>query len=254
MIYLMNVLLYLLVFVLGLSIGSFLNVVIYRVPRGEGIVLGRSHCPSCGVTLQGRDLIPLVSYALLKGQCRSCHSKISPRYSAVELVTGLVFVLTVWVKGFTLLSGVIALFASVLIAISVIDWDTMTIPDGLVLATLALTIPFFLVQEGISIPQRLIGFFIVSLPMLLLAKVINGAFGGGDIKLIAVCGLILGASNVVLAAFLSIVLGGIYATYLLLNKQSKPEAHMPFGPFLCAGCYLSTLCGEQLVSWYLGQF
>lgn len=254
MLYLTDIIVYVVIFLLGLSIGSFLNVVIYRVPRGESIVFGRSHCTSCGVTIGALDLIPVVSYLLLKGKCRNCQNTISPRYGAVELSTGLLFVLTFVRMGVTPMAVVGVLFAALLIAVSVIDWDTMTIPDGLVIAAAVLAVPFYLIQDGISLPQRLIGFFIVSLPMLLLATAIGGAFGGGDIKLIAVCGFILGAKNVVLAMFIAVLLGGSYASYLLLTKKSKVGTQIPFGPYLCAGCYLSMLFGTDLVGWYLGQF
>lgn len=243
-----------LVFFTGATLGSFLNVVAYRLPRGMDFVSGRSQCPQCHIQLGPQDLVPLFSYLFLRGRCRNCGGRISLRYPLVEACTGLLFVLVVWVLGPTILAGITCLFTALLVVITLIDADTMTIPDGLVLAVGVLVIPFWLVQEGISPLERLIGFFAVSLPMLLLALAIEGAFGGGDIKLMAVCGLILGVKNLVFATFVAILLGGFYSIYLLASKKSQAGAQIPFGPYLCVGCYLSCLWGTPLVAAYLGQF
>lgn len=254
MTYIINTIMYAMIFIYGSVIGSFLNVVIYRVPRKENIAKGRSHCPVCGTQIKNYDLIPILSYLLLKGSCRNCQSHISKRYPLVEIATGVICVFTFWMNGINVTSACLCIFASILLAIGLIDWDTMTIPDELVISIIICAIPFFFLQPEIAIWSRIAGFFIVSLPMLVLAMIIPGAFGGGDIKLMAASGLILGMANSVVAVFIGILIGGSYAIYLLYLKKIERKDHMPFGPSLCIGCYLGCLYGGRIIEWYLGFF
>lgn len=242
------------IFIFGSVIGSFLNVVIYRVPKKENIALGRSHCPSCGKTIKSYDLVPILSYLILGGKCRNCKSHISKRYPLVECFTGVICVITFMVYGMNPLSLCLFVYASILITIGLIDWDTMTIPNELIFSVFVCSIPFFFLETEVGIVSRIIGFFIISVPMLLLSMAISGAFGGGDIKLMAVSGLILGAGNTVVAMFIGVLLGGSYAIYLMSTKKVDKKSHMPFGQCLCAGCYLAALYGEAIVQWYLGFF
>lgn len=242
------------IFLIGTFIGSFLNVVIYRVPKKETVVFGRSHCMTCNEQIKYRDLCPILSYIFLGGKCRNCKSKISPRYASIEFLTGIIFLITFAVNGLNVHSVVMAVFSAVLIVITMIDFDTMTIPDGLVITTMILAIPLLFIDDGITLKSKIIGFFVISVPMLVLTMIIGGAFGGGDIKLIAACGLILGAKNVAFAMFVAILIGGFVAIYLLSTKKTKKNAQIPFGPYICIGCYISMLYGTEIVSWYLGQF
>ncbi len=245
---------YVMTFIYGSIIGSFLNVVIYRIPRKENIALGRSHCPNCGEQIKNYDLIPIISYMILKGRCRNCKTHISKRYPLVEMFTGVICVCTFMVNGFNIISVLLAIYAMILIAISFIDWDTMMIPDELVISIIVCSIPFFFLQPEMLIWSRVGGFLIVSVPMLLLAMIVPGAFGGGDIKLMAASGLILGLGNTVVAAFIGILIGGTYAIYLLRTNKVERKGHMPFGPSLCMGCYIAALYGEAIIQWYLGFF
>lgn len=238
-------------FMLGCCIGSFLNVVIYRLPLHKSLVTGRSSCTSCGTQIKAYDLVPVFSYLFLKGKCRNCKTHISIRYLLVEVTMGVVCVGTVWMRGFTLLSACWCIYGAILIVISLIDWDTMLIPDSLNIAILIIAIPICLLANDLTILERLIGFFIISLPLLICTLIINGAFGGGDIKLMAVSGLLLGPYNIVVAFFIAVLVGGTYASYLLFVRKKGRKAHMPFGPFLCLGCYGGFLFAEAIIKWYI---
>lgn len=249
-----NILLYLMIFIYGACIGSFLNVVIYRVPNEISIAKGRSYCPRCNTQIKNYDLIPIMSYLNLGGKCRSCSEKISMRYPLVEGFTGLIAVMIFMVKGFTIFSVFIFAVSAILIAITMIDFDTMTIPNGLVITMLPIAIIMAFMQKNVSILSSMIGFFAVSIPMLLLNMLIADSFGGGDIKLIAVCGLMLGWPNTLLAMFIAILLGGIYAVYLLISGKSKRGAHIAFGPYICLGVYVAMLYGNEIIKFYLGMY
>ncbi|MGB5822448.1 MAG: prepilin peptidase [Proteocatella sp.] len=254
MVVLINVLLYLIIFIYGACIGSFLNVVIYRVPNEISIAKGRSYCPKCNTQIRNCDLIPIASYLKLKGRCRQCSEKISSRYPFVELFTGLIAVMVFMVKGFTMISVTVFIVSAILIAITMIDFDTMTIPNGLVVAIIPLAVYMALMQSDVSLWSSIIGFFAVSVPMLLLNQVIPDSFGGGDVKLIAVCGFMLGWENTLLAMFIAILIGGMYAVYLLVSGKSKRGAHIAFGPYICLGVYISMLYGNEIIKLYLGMF
>lgn len=233
------------------SIGSFLNVIIYRVPLGISVAKGRSFCPHCHTTIKPYDLIPLLSYALLGGRCRHCKTHISLRYSVVEGVTGFMGMFLVYRYGLTSLGlCVFALFA-LLLVMALIDIDTMEIPNGLVMCFAVLAIPFALCQHDISLWERLFGFFIISLPMTVMTMAIPNAFGGGDIKLMAACGLILGYQNTLFAMFIGVVLGGLFAMYFLRTKQAEKGSQLCFGPYLGVGIFVAQLFGSHCIAWYL---
>lgn len=239
-------------FVFGSCVFSFLNVVIYRVPRHLGFVKGRSCCPACGARLRFEDLVPIVSWVALKGRCRYCKAPISVRDTAVELLGGVLACLCFLRYGFSMRAMVAFLFLAVGTAISLVDLDTLEIPDGFLAAVLvlsALSVPAF---PEITISQRAAGFFIVSVPMLLLTLKIPGAFGGGDIKYTAAAGLLLGWKNSLLAVFLAIVSGGIYGAFLLVFRKGGRKDRFAFGPFLCAGMAAALLWGEAFFEWYMG--
>ncbi|MFI3327341.1 MAG: prepilin peptidase [Clostridia bacterium] len=252
MLELLYFIMYFFVFLTGISIGSFLNVVIYRVPLNISVAKGRSFCPNCNTQIKNYDLIPILSYLFLKRKCRACKQPISPRYCIIELFTGLIAILVTYIVGFNYLAICIFIMSAILLAIAVIDIDTMTIPDGLIIALIVIAIPIAFLQPEITILERVIGFFAVSLPMLLLTLKIPTAFGGGDIKLLAVCGFIIGYQNILLAMFLASILGGIFAISLLQRKKAGKKSEMCFGPYLSIGIFVSALFGSQIISWYLG--
>ncbi len=243
--------LYLMVFIFGSCIASFLNVIIYRLPQDISISRGRSFCPCCKTQLKSYDLFPIFSWLFLKGKCRSCGKKISIRYPLVELLGGIVSVLTFFCYGFNIKSIIVFTFFSILICIAFIDLDTMEIPDVL---NFALGIPcvlsVFLFKE-ITIKERLIGLVCVSGFLLLMAIFIKGSFGMGDVILMAFSGFFIGHKNIILALFIAILITGSYAIIKLSTKKLKRTDHIAFGPCLCIGIFVSHLYGEQLINAYL---
>lgn len=239
------------VFVLGCCIGSFVNVAALRLPEGKSFVKGRSECPLCGAQLHACELIPLFSYLFLRGKCRSCKGQISPRYPVVEAACGFLFLLCFWWYGFSYEALLGCLIVSLLLCVFLVDAGTMTIPNGLVLAFFAPCALDLLLTGLDGIWWRVLGFFVVSVPMLLLSKFIPGSFGGGDIKLIAVCGFLLGTGPVLFAAFLAIVSCGFAAIGLLVSKRVKKGTHIAFGPYLAAGILLARLFYEPVINTYL---
>ena len=254
MIYLAYGIIYLIVFLLGITIGSFLNVLIYRIPRKLDFVKGRSFCPRCENQLKALDLMPVLSFLLLKGKCRYCGEKISVRYPLVELLGGLGAIASAAVFGLTIKATLVFLVIAILIVITFIDIDFQEIPDGCNLAIFIIGVIMFFVDSDISMWSMIMGFFIVSVPMLLITMVIDGAFGGGDIKLCAACGVLLGAPGVILGSFVGIILGGIFGVYLLLSKKKELKEHFAFGPFLSIGMIVSMFFETEIINWYLGLF
>jgi leader peptidase (prepilin peptidase)/N-methyltransferase len=248
------ILLYGLLFLMGASIFSFLNVVIYRLPAGISFVSGRSHCPKCDATLAWYDMVPVVNWFVLRGKCRNCHAPISFRYPAVELLGGLLALACFLKYGMTAQFVTAFAWLAVLTVIGFIDFDTMEIPNGLVAALLVIGLVDVCLNARPLCLERLLGVVVVSVPMLLLALAVPGAFGGGDIKMMAATGLMLGWKLNLLATFLAIVGGGFYGIFLLASKKADRKSHFAFGPFLCIGLAVSLFVGERLLTWYLGFF
>jgi len=237
--------------ILGASIGSFVNVAALRRSKGRGFLTGRSHCPLCNEVIKWYDLIPILSWLMLLGRCRKCKARVSPRYILVEITAAILFALTFMVYGFTLMTVLSLAVVVILLAIALIDLETMEIPNGLTIALIPLAIASVWVFPQVSLISRGIGFLAVSLPMLVIALVVSGAFGGGDIKLMAVCGFLLGWQNTLLAFFAAVVLGGGWAIYLMASGKRKRGEHMVFGPAICIGVFFALLFGEEILDWYL---
>jgi leader peptidase (prepilin peptidase) / N-methyltransferase len=254
MLYVVYFLLYFLIFLFGSCIGSFLNVIIYRVPRGIPFWKGRSFCPICNVTLKPYDMIPVLSYFFLRGRCRNCNSKISQRYPLVETITGLIALLIYWETDFSLIYLEYFVFASVLVAIAFIDYDTMTIPNGLLLVLAFPAIAALFLNGQPDLLSRIVGFFAVSLPMFLLTLAIPECFGGGDIKLIASCGFMLGWQNTLLAIFIALLFGGAHGIYLIIKDKNNRKKHFAFGQYICIGVFAAMLYGDLIINGYLQIF
>lgn len=241
-----------LIWLFGASIFSFLNVVIYRVPRQISFVRGYSHCPDCGHRLSGLDMVPVFSWLFLRGRCRYCGGKVSPRYTWIELIGGCIALLCVFKIGYNLEAVTIFAFLGMLTVVAFVDIDTMEIPNGFVLTILILGAVSIVTVPGISLVERLIGMVSVSLPLLLITLVIPGAFGGGDIKLMGACGLLLGWRLSLVSLFLAVLTGGLYGMYLLGTRKKGRKEHFAFGPFLCVGMFAALFWGQMLTDWYLG--
>jgi leader peptidase (prepilin peptidase)/N-methyltransferase len=235
---------------LGSCFGSFVNAAAYRSVRGDSFVKGRSSCPHCQKTLRWHELIPVVSYLAQCGRCRGCGESVSKRYLLTELIMSAVTVLCFLRFGFTLMTVLAFAVSVILLAISLIDAQSMEIPDGLVAALIPFAAAAVWLRPDITLLERGIGLAAVSLPMLLMALIVRGGFGGGDIKLMAVCGFLLGWQCVLLAFFIALVIGVLFA---LMTKKKKGE-HFAFGPFLCAGTAAAMLYGEEVIIMYLSLF
>lgn len=258
------------VFILGASIGSFLNVVIYRVPAGLSVLYPPSRCPQCLHKLGKRENVPVFGWLLLRGRCRHCQAKISSRYPIVEAVTGLIFLLVFWMFGFSVQTIGYWAFCSWLLALSMIDFDTMTLPEPLTRSGLVLGLIFQLgigyVAQAASISSTInqlmfgisgavVGIWLLSL-ITIFGSLILGqtAMGWGDSKLAAMMGAWLGWKYLLLAGFIACALGafvggGAIAIGLLDRKQP-----MPFGPFLAMGAAIALFWGEAILSSYLRLF
>lgn len=239
-----------LLFIFGIIIGSFLNVVIYRLPKHESIVFGPSHCMNCNEKIKSYDLIPILSYLILGGKCRHCHTKISMRYPLIEFFNGLLYVWIFSVYGITLDSVLLMAFTSSLLVIAMIDFDTMDIYDGVLVTILILGV-LRLALNFDSFPNAALGGLIVSIPLYIIAMLTQG-IGGGDVKLMAVAGFFLGVKATVVGTFIGILTGGFWGIILLTLFKKEGKAMIPFGPFLCLGMFLASLYGTQIANWYLG--
>ncbi|MCQ4638023.1 prepilin peptidase [Anaerovorax odorimutans] len=242
------------ILIAGICIGSFLNVLIYRIPEKISFAKGRSFCPACGHELRAIDLVPVISFLFLKGKCRYCGDKISFRYPLIELLGGAFALWSALSFGLTWQAVVGFAVSCILLVIAFIDIDTMEIPDGLVLALLVLAVVSLICFRDITWISGVIGFFVISLPMLLMNLIIKDSFGGGDIKLCAACGLMLGWQQMLAAALIALVTGGIYGAYLLITKKKDRKDHFAFGPFLSFGIIVALFAGNFLIQSYLAIF
>lgn len=246
------IILYIMIFLIGISIGSFLNVCIYRIPKKEDIVFERSHCMSCGNVLKWYELIPLFSFLVQGGKCRNCKTKLSVQYPLIELLNGLIYVWIFIVKGFCPESILFCICASVLIVISVIDWRTFEIPFGcnIIIGILGIVRVFLNLAHWYD---YVIGFFVVSGLFLIIYWITKGrGIGGGDIKLMAAAGLLLGWLNILLSLMIGSIAGSVI--HLALMKVQGKDRVLAFGPYLAFGIFISMLYGNDIITWYLGMF
>jgi leader peptidase (prepilin peptidase)/N-methyltransferase len=245
--------------VLGLCVGSFLNVVIARLPAGRSIAHPASACPRCGKAIAWYDNLPVLSYALLRGRCRNCRESISWRYPAVEIACGMLFALAYrrFELGTALASALILLAG--LVAITVIDLDHQIIPDVLSLPGITVGVLFSLAPDGIGWAPALLGVLLgggVFLVIIVASTLVIGqaGMGVGDVKLGAMLGAFLGWKLVLLSILLSVLLGGPLAATLLATGRKGRTDPIPFGPFLAVGGLISLFWGEAIVAWYFAQF
>ena len=257
----MDHLLLFLVFCFGLTIGSFLNVCIYRIPDQASLLWPGSHCPKCGTAIRPLDNIPLVSYLLLGGRCRHCKAGISLRYPAVELLTGLLFAALFRTFGLTAQFGLYLILVSLLVVITLIDLKHYIIPDRISLpgAAVGLLLAYFNPRLGSGLQAILVSFIgllvggilfyaIAVLGTLLFKK---ESMGGGDIKLAAMLGAFLGWKGAVISFFFAFFVGAIAGGAVLLLSSRRGHSRVPFGPFLALGAVLYLFAGEAVVNAYL---
>jgi leader peptidase (prepilin peptidase)/N-methyltransferase len=244
---------------LGLCTGSFLNVVIARLPAGRSIAFPGSACPACGKAIAWYDNVPVLSYVLLGRRCRSCRKLISWRYPMVEIACGILFVLAYrrFESGYALASALILLAG--LVAITLIDLDHQIIPDVLSVPGIAVGVLFSLAPGGIGWTSSLLGVLIgggVFLAVIVGSTVVIGqaGMGVGDVKLGAMIGAFLGWKLILLTVLLSMLIGGPLAVALLVSGRKGRKDPIPFGPFLAVGGLISLFYGDAVIAWYLRQF
>ena len=245
--------------ILGLLVGSFLNVVIWRVPRGESVVTPASHCPSCDAAVRPRDNIPVLSWALLKGRCRSCSARIGIRYPAVELVTAAVFVLLALRIGLEAALPAFLYLGAAGVALAVIDLDVKRLPNAIVLPSYVVGVVLlgaaaFATDEPWNLVRGLLGMAALYGLYFVLALVYPAGMGFGDVKLAGVLGLYLGYlgwGEVVIGGFLGFLFGGVLGGSLMLMGKAGRKTAIPFGPFMLAGALVAILFGGALADLYL---
>lgn len=260
----------------GAIIGSFLNVVIHRVPRGESVVRPPSACPTCGHRIRPRDNVPVLSWLILRGRCRDCGTPISWRYPAVELGTAVAFVLVAawrapvliasptpsrsWAEGAILLA--LLVFAAATIALALIDLAVFRLPNVIVLPTGAVVAVLLAVAAVIDgdlepLARAGLGGVMLCAAYFILAVAVPGGMGMGDVKLAAVIGLMLGWFGwgaLAVGALAAFLLGGVYAVGLLIARRARRGSGLPFGPWMLAGAWIGLVVGDDLARAYLGLF
>ena len=243
---------------LGLIIGSFLNVVAYRIPAGLSVVRPPSACPHCEHPIRPRDNVPVVSWLVLRGQCRDCGEPISPRYPIVEAITGLLFGLTAGIIGSSWVLPAYLVFIAVTVAVTLTDLDHKLIPNRILFPGTGIGVVLLgggaLIEGELgSYGQALLGAAAYFLLLLVIALIAGGGFGFGDVKLGFFLGLFLGYQSwgvLLVGAFLSFFLGGVISILLLLFRIKGRKDAIPFGPYMVAGAYLSLVFGVGIVDWY----
>lgn len=252
-------------FIFGSAVGSFLNVVVLRAPRRKSIVKNRSHCPKCKHNLSALDLIPVWSFLFLRGRCRYCRKKISWQYPIVEAATGIIFAFGFLVLGLSLEFLFFTIYASFLIAIFVLDYTKYIIPDFLSVPAMAVGLTGSFIISASNWQSISVSAFFALLSNLSVAVLIGGGFfllqflisrgrwvGGGDIRLGAVMGLMLGFPNIIAALGIAYVIGAFWGIGLIVLKRKTIKGVLPFGTFLTISTIICLLWGDEIVRAYLG--
>ncbi|WP_461180688.1 prepilin peptidase [Virgibacillus kimchii] len=246
----MTSLLIVLFFIFGLLFGSFFNVVGWRLPQHVPFANDRSRCPHCAHTLSWYENIPVVSFLVQSGRCRHCHGRISFLYPSVELLTGILFALSFYLIGWQMELVTSLLLVSMLMIILVSDLKYMVIPNKVLLFFLPLLIIMRIIVPletwYSSIAGALTGFFLLTLIIL----VSRGGMGAGDMKLFVLLGLLLGMDKLLLAFFLSCLLGAVIGVLLIIVKRVQRKQPVPFGPFIAIASLISYFYGDSLLNWY----
>ncbi len=254
-----DILPYIIVALLGALIGSFLNVCIYRIPRNVSIISPSSRCPSCNTPIRPYDNVPVISYILLGGRCRVCGAGISPRYPFVELLNATLYVLVFYRFGFAWYTVIFALLCSALIAITFIDLDFQIIPDvitlpgiviGLVAGSLLMPDPFIR-HSPLGFTSSIIGLVAGGGIFYAIAVISKGGMGGGDIKMMAMVGALMGWKSVLLTVFLGSLTGSVFGIFLMISQKKGRKTKVPFGPFLAFGTLATMFFGQEILTWYL---
>lgn len=249
----MSTILGLSIFIFGTIIGSFLNVCIYRIPKGESINFPPSHCGSCGHRLGFLDLFPILSWICLKGKCRYCKEKVSKQYPIIEGGVGILFIILFYKFGFTFSLIKYMFFTLMLVVIAVIDYKTQDVYDSticvLAIGGVPLSVIEYFITKDINMSSLILGSIIPAVIIAVFA--FFNAMGWGDVEIIAAVGLFLGFKLNMVNLFLSIVLGGIAGIIIMIKKGREGDATMAFGPYIALSSYITLLFGSEILQWYL---
>ena len=239
----------------GLIVGSFLNVVVYRLPRGESVVFPASRCPSCDTQIKPYDNVPVLSWLWLRGRCRSCHKSISARYPIVEAVTAALLVAVVLDKGADSDALLGIAFVILLVPVTLIDLDHRIIPNTLMLVGTVVSVALVLLTDPGALTEHLIAAAAAGGFLLIAALAYPAGMGMGDVKLAAVMGLFLGR-NVAPAMFVALITGSVVGALIIAKKGAKEgrKTAIPFGPYLAFGGLVGLFAGDAIVEWYLDTF
>jgi leader peptidase (prepilin peptidase) / N-methyltransferase len=244
-----------LAFIGGLIFGSFVTVVGHRVPRGESVVGGRSHCPCCGMQIAAYDNVPVFSWLALRGRSRCCGERISPRYPLTELILGAIWVATVavlWDDPTEVVLGLI--FVTTLVAVTLTDLERRVIPNKILLAAAVAGLAVAAIGDPSSLPERTIAAAAAGALLFLVALAYPRGMGMGDVKLTAVMGFFLGR-NIAPAVLVALLAGSIVGLTMIAREGAGARKRaIPFGPFLALGGVVGLLAGDQLIDLYLSTF
>ena len=243
---------------LGLAIGSFLNVCIYRLPRGESVVNPPSRCPSCGRSLRWFENVPVLGYLLLGGRCRTCRAVVSPMYPIVEAGTALLFMLQYWQLGWQPLLGVRLAFVAAMVALFVIDLQHRILPNAITLPGVVIGVAASLLV-GPGWRASLIGIAVGGGSLWAIGEAyfrIRGeeGMGMGDVKMLAMIGAFLGWQLMLVTLLIASLAGSVFGGGMILLNRGSMKYALPLGSFLAAGALIATHVGQRLLSWYLGFY
>ena len=243
---------------LGLAVGSFLNVCVHRLPRGQSLVRPGSRCPQCGYELRWYDNIPVVSYLVLGGRCRACRKHIAVRYPALELATLALFLLHGAVFGWTGLLAVRLLFACAMVVLFAIDLEHHLLPDAITLPGIAAGLLFSLLLPP-GLVDALLGVLVGGGVLWLIGEAYfrysgQEGMGGGDVKMLAMIGAFLGWKLVLVTLVLSSVAGSLIGVLVIAVKRGGMKYALPYGTFLALGALAASLAGDQLIDWYVSFY
>lgn len=244
--------------VLGLAVGSFLNVVIYRVPRKESVVKPRSRCPGCGTEVAARDNVPVVSWLLLRGRCRTCGEPISARYPLVELLTAGLFAVTAGRLGVDAALPAFLVVVAGLVAVSAVDLERFIVPNRILYPTLFIAAPLLVVAAAIDgdwdgVTTAALGGALGFGLLFVIHMVSPTGMGFGDVRLAGLIGMTLGwlsVGHVLVALFLAFALAAVIGVALMVTGVKGRKDKVPFGPFLATGAMLALLFGGPIIEWY----
>ncbi|MBO5575236.1 MAG: prepilin peptidase [Ruminococcus sp.] len=246
---------YFFIFLFGVCVGSFLNVCIYRLPKNEGLIKRNSHCMTCGEEIKRRDLIPIISWCLLRGKCRNCGAKISPRYTVVEALNGVLWLFTaLWfdIVARPMYIILTCLMISALVVVFFMDWDTQLINTWVVVFIAVLAVLEIILcrnTTNLEISSHIIGAFAVSVPLMIVTLISKEkAMGWGDVYLMAAGGLYLGTQGILVALGVALISGSICG---LAIKHFSGNSKFAFGPYLSLGILVAVFWGASIGEWYM---